>query len=145
MGIQNILKNLRDGIAYTYSWLVICVLAISLINGTGTLSVSFLLKLLILCAWGTLSFVICFRTKAASRRGFMFSLTCFYIMFIPAEIAMFYLMGIFQNLGNPMVWVLFFTIIALLYIISLIIDILIMRKKAVEYTQKLDAYKGGLE
>ena len=145
MGIRNVLANLRDGVAFAYSWLVICVLAISLINGTDTLSVSFLLKLLVLCIWGALSFVVCFRTKALTKRGFIFSLTCFYVMFIPAEILMFYLMGIFEGSGSLILWVIFFTIIILMYIISLIIDVLIMRKKAVEYTEKLDAYKGGLK
>ena len=66
-------------------------------------------------------------------------------MFIPAEILMFYLMGIFEGSGSLSLWVIFFTIIILMYIISLIIDVLIMRKKAVEYTEKLDAYKGGLK
>ena len=58
---------------------------------------------------------------------------------------MFYLMGIFEGSGSLSLWVIFFTIIILMYIISLIIDVLIMRKKAVEYTEKLDAYKGGLK
>lgn len=145
MGIKEFLKTLRDGVAFTYSWLIICILAVSLINGRTTITAGFLLKLLILCIWGVLSFCLCFKTKMISRRGFIFSLTCFYILFIPAEIFMFYMMGIFQGNGSTALWTVFFTIIVLMYIISLIIDILIMKRKAVDYTEKLKAYKGGPE
>ena len=144
MGIKAILKNLRDGVAFAYSWLIICVLTVSLINGQSTITVSFLLKLLILCIWGAQSFCLCFRTRAVSRRGFIFSLTCFYILFIPAEIFMFYMMGIFQENGSTILWIIFFTIIVLMYLISLFIDILIMKRKAVDYTEKLNAYKDSL-
>ena len=70
----------------------------------------------------------------------MISLTCFYIMFIPAEIGLFYLMGIFKGPGSPAAWIIFLTMIAVMYIISVLIDNTIMKKDAVDYTQKFTEY-----
>ena len=57
---------------------------------------------------------------------------------------MFYMMGIFQENGSTILWIIFFTIIVLMYLISLLIDMLIMKRKAVDYTEKLNAYKDSL-
>lgn len=139
-GIRSLLAGLRDAIAYSFSWLVICVIAMQLISGKETITVDFLIKLFLLCFWGALCFTICFRNKGIEKRGFMFSLSCFYIMFIPVEILLFYMMGIFQKAGNIWIWIAFAGIIAGMYIISLLIDRMIMQKKAAVYTKKLAEY-----
>lgn len=61
-------------------------------------------------------------------------------MFIPAEIGLFYLMGIFKGAGSAAAWIVFIAIIAVMYIASLIIDNMIMKKNAVDYTRKLTEY-----
>ena len=139
--VKNILKGLRDATAYSFSWLVICVIMLLLILGKETISVGFLIKLLILCLWGSLCFTLCFGNNGIKKKGFMFSLTCFYILFIPVEMFMFYMMGIFKEFGSLGLWVVFLCIVAILYIISLMIDRFIMSKKAQIYTKKLSDYK----
>ena len=53
---------------------------------------------------------------------------------------MFYLMGIFERQGSRLEWVIFGIIIAVLYITSVLVDVLIMRKKADIYTEKIKTY-----
>ena len=138
--MKTTLKNIRDALAYGFSWLVICVLAASLLRGGETLRVSFLWKLLAMCLWGAICFSLCFQNQKMQKKGFQFSLTCFYALFIPAEIGLFYWMGIFQGKGSAAVWIGFFVIIAALYLISLVIDGR-MRKKAALYSRKLKEYQ----
>ena len=78
------------------------------------------------------------------KKGFIVQLTVFYVLFVPAEIIFFYSMGLFNGAGNMISWIIFFVIIALLYILALLIDVLIMKKQAVSYTEKLEEYKNGL-
>ncbi|MCR5213913.1 MAG: hypothetical protein K6E10_05825 [Eubacterium sp.] len=139
--IKNLLKGLRDGTAYSFSWLMVCLIVVLILSGNETVSTLFLIKLFIICVWGSLSFTICFRNRWIEKKGFMFSLTCFYILFIPVEILMFYMMGLFKGNGSLGVWIVFFSIVIILYIISLIIDRLIMTRKADIYTKKLSEYK----
>ncbi len=139
--IKNMLKGLREATAYSFSWLTICVLTVLLFSGKETVSVEFLIKLLILCVWGSLCFTFCFGNKGIKKKGFMFALTCFYIFFIPVEVFMFYMMGIFKVFRSVGLWAVFGGIVVILYIISLMIDRFIMNKKAQIYTQKLSDYK----
>ena len=138
--IKNYLKGLRDATVYSFAWLMICVIAAMLVSGNETVTVGFLIKLFILCFWGAICFTVCFRNKGIQKRGFVFELTCFYILFIPVEVIMFYLMGIFQKSASPVLWIVFACIVALMYITSLVIDKVIMRKKAALYTKKLMEY-----
>ena len=110
-----------------------------------TISVKFLLKVLALSAWASISFVACFENDKIRKKGFMFSLTCFYVVFIPVEILMFYFMEIFRNVGTPTLWISFATIVILSYLLSALIDWIVMRKKADLYTDKLERYKKSSE
>ena len=139
-GLKIFLKGIRDAVAYCFSWLVICVMLVSLLAGNDIVTVSFLIKLFILCLWGAISFTVCFRNKAFAKKGFMFSLTIFYILFIPVEILMFYMMGIFQSTGSPGLWIIFAVIVVGMYIVSAVIDSIVMKKKSEDYTKKLLEY-----
>lgn len=138
--IKDFLKYLRDAVAYSFAWLVICVIAVALITRNDVITVFFLVKLFCLCLWGSISFTLCFRNKRLEKRGFIFLLTLFYILFIPVEILMFYLMGIFLKTGSAGLWLIFLGIIVVMYIISVLIDKVVMKKKAEIYTKKLMDY-----
>ena len=142
--MKEYLKIFRDAAAYAYAWLTICVLAISIISGSESISTGFLLKLLGFCVWGSVSFVVAFVSSALKKRGFIVQLSVFYVLFIPVELFFFYSMGLFSGTGNTASWILFFVIIALLYVLALLIDMLIMKKHAVSYTEKLEEYKNSL-
>ena len=50
-------------------------------------------------------------------------------------------MGIFQRGGSgAALWIIFFSVIGVLYITSLVIDKIVMKKKGEDYTQKLREY-----
>lgn len=140
----NFLAATRNAFAAIFAWLVICVIVVALIGRSETISVKFLLKVLALSAWAAISFVACFGNDKIRKKGFMFSMTCFYVVFIPVEILMFYFMGIFQNGGTPALWIGFGVIVLLFYLVSALIDWIVMRKKADVYTQKLEQYKKSI-
>ncbi len=139
--MKDFLKYTRDALCYLFAWLVICVMLTSLISGKTMLEFSFLWKLLAFCVWGAVTFTFCFLTKRMQRRGFLFSLTCFYVLFIPVEVIFFYVTGIFEEVGNAAIWTIFFVIIAALYLASALIDFFIMRKRAKDYTKRLEEYR----
>ncbi len=142
--MKEYLKYFRDATAFLFAWLTICILIICLINGSESIRVSSLLKLLGFCIWSSASFVTAFMSSYMKKKGFIVQLSVFYILFIPAEIIFFYSMGVFSGTGNMISWIAFFVIIALLYILALLIDVFIMKKQAVSYTEKLEAYKQSL-
>ncbi|MCR5250764.1 MAG: hypothetical protein K6E50_09185 [Lachnospiraceae bacterium] len=134
------LKNMRNGLAFSYSWLVLCCVIVSLINGSGTISVLFLVKLFVLCLWGAAAFTLCFLNGRVQKKGFLFCLSLFYLLFIPAEIGMFYLMGLFTSAGSRLQWILLGAIVIVCYLGCLLIDALIMKRRAVLYTEKMKEY-----
>ena len=119
--VKQILCGIRDGMAYAFSWLVICTVAVSLIGGKDAVPV-------------------CFKTQRIQKKGFIFSLTLFYILFIPVEVLMFFAMHIFSGTGNPVGWIVFGVIVALSYLLSLLIDHFVMKRDAEVYTRKILDY-----
>ena len=85
-------------------------------------------------------FAISFKSRFIQKRGFIFSLTVAYILFIPVEILMFYLMGIFSTGGNLISWIIFGGIVVMAYIISVLVDVIVMRKNAEIYTTRMHEY-----
>ena len=139
---KKLLTYFRNALAFSYSWLVLCsaLAAGMLAKENAVISVSFLLKLLLLCAWASFSFVFAFCTKFMKKRGFVFDLTIFFAMFVPVEILMFYWMKIFTGSGFTVFWIAFVAIVVVCYFTALLIDVIIMRRRAGEYTKKLLEY-----
>ena len=138
--VKEIFIYIRNGLSFLFTWLVICSVILTVAGGNDTISVSYIVKLFVLCLWAVISFTLCFINTRMQKKGFIFSLTLFYILFIPAEIAMFYLMGIFNGRGNKIMWGIFAVVVILMYLAAVLIDYLIMKKKAAEYTQKMHDY-----
>ncbi len=138
--IKEFLAFFRNGMAFTFSWLVICTMIVSLLSGQESVSVALLLKIFALCLWGVITFAFCFKNRRIQKKGFIFSLTLFYILFIPVEIAMFYFMGIFDSKGNMTFWIIFGGVVAVLYLTSVLIDVLVMKKNGKIYTEKMNEY-----
>ncbi|MBR3341211.1 MAG: hypothetical protein IKG30_06300 [Clostridiales bacterium] len=138
--IKKLLVYFRNALAFSYSWLVLCTVLVSLAGGNSEVTVLFLLKLLTLCAWGSFCFVFSFCTRFMRKRGFVADLTVFFLLFVPAEVLMFYLMGIFEGTGTPALWITLAVIVAVFYVSALCIDIFVMRRRSKEYTEKLMDY-----
>lgn len=137
--IKKLLVYFRNALAFSFAWLVLCVMLASF-AGDGNITAVFLLKVLALCAWGSLCFVFSFCTKFMKKKGFIFCLTVFFLLFIPVEVLMFYLMGIFVGIGTPALWITLGAIVVASYVSSILIDVIVMRKRAREYTAKLKEY-----
>lgn len=137
---KRLLVLFRNALAFSFAWLVLCVALVSLF-GDGNLTAQFLLKVFALCAWGSVSFVFSFFTDFMKKKGFIFCLTVFFLLFIPVEVLMFYFMGIFVGVGTPVMWILLGSLIAASYVGCILIDVFVMRKRAKEYTAKLMEYK----
>ena len=147
--IKKLLVYFRNALAFSYSWLVLCC---ALIGYAGTqiplyysgvypaLRVDVLLKIFLLCAWGSACFVFAFFTKIMKKRGFLFDLTIFFILFVPVEILMFYWMDLFRVAGTVKMWIILGVFILICYIACIIIDVCIMRKRSKVYTDKLMEY-----
>ena len=127
--------------SFVFAWLVICSVILNIALGSKSISIAFLIKLFVLCLWGVITFGICFLTKKMQKKGFIFSLTIFYVLFIPVEVAMFYFMGMFSTKGNVIVWSIFGAIVVLTYITCLVIEFFVLKKRAADYTKKVLEYK----
>ena len=138
--IKKLLAYFRNALAFSYSWLVLLTVLFSLAGGNREVTVLFLLKLLALCAWGSLGFVFSFFTEFMKKRGFVLDLTIFFLLFVPFEILIFYLTGIFEGAGTPVLWISLAVIVAVFYVSAILIDVFIMRKRAKKYTEKLMDY-----
>ena len=146
--IKKLLVYFRNALAFSYSWLVLCSALVGILYAGLDFRVAVgysikcetLLKLLALCAWGSACFVFAFFTKLMKKRGFVFDLTVFFVLFIPVEILMFYWMNIFSSAGTVTLWIVLGIVVAICYICCLLIDLLIMRKRSKVYTDKLNEY-----
>lgn len=138
--IKDLLILLRDGIALTFTWLMFIVVIASFILGADTIAVSYIVKIFALCVWGVFSFIVSFKFDKVTKRGFIFSLTVFYALFIPVEVVLFYLIGMFKSSGSILQWISFGAIVIAAYLAALFIDIFVFRKKEKLYTEKIREY-----
>ncbi|MBO4701469.1 MAG: hypothetical protein J5625_02270 [Lachnospiraceae bacterium] len=138
---KDFLIYFRNAMSFAFAWLVICSVILNIALGSKSISIAFLIKLFVLCLWGVITFGICFLTKKMQKRGFIFSLTLFYVLFIPVEVLMFYFMGMFSTKGNIIVWSIFGAIVVLTYIICLVIEFFVLKKREAVYTEKVLEFK----
>lgn len=137
------LKKIRDYTAYIFSWLAILILIASFVSGNVSVSAELLGKTLLLSVIAAVSLTVAFTRTVIRRKGFLFRINFFVLVFIPAEIAVFYWMGIFSGAGTPVQWLIFFGVILFLYIVSVGIGTLACRKEGRAMNDMLDNYKKG--
>ena len=137
------LKKIRDYTAYIFSWLTIIILIVSFISGNVSISALLFARILLLSAIAAVSCTVAFTRTVIRRKGFLFRINLFALVFIPAEIAVFYRIGIFAGTGTPVQWQIFFGVILFLYIVSVGIGTLACRKEGRSINNMLDNYKKG--
>ena len=67
--MKEFLKNTRDALAYSFSWLVICLMAFLLIRRGDTIRVMSLVRVFALCLWGAVCFALCFKNAKLQKKG----------------------------------------------------------------------------
>jgi len=137
------LKKIRDYTAYIFSWLTILIVIVSFIGGNISISAAVLAKVLLLSFIAAVSCTVAFTRAVIRKKGFLFRINLFALVFIPAETAVFYWIGIFSGAGTPAQWLIFFGVILLLYIVSVGIGTLACRKEGRSLNNMLDDYKKG--
>ena len=137
------LKKIRDYTAYIFSWLTIIILIVSFISGNMSISALLIARILLLSVIAAVSCTVAFTRTVIRRRGFLFRINLFALVFIPAEIAVFYRIGIFDGAGTTVQWLIFFGVILLLYIVAVGIGTLACRKEGRDINDMLDNYKKG--
>ncbi len=137
------LKKTRDYTAYIYSWLTILIIIVSFIGGNINISPALLAKILLLSAIAAVSCTAAFTRTVIRKKGFLFRINLFALVFIPAEIAVFFWIGIFSGSGTVYQWLIFFGVILFLYIVSVCIGTLVCKKEGRTLNNMLDDYKKG--
>lgn len=138
--VGDFFKIIRNGVSFSFSWLVLCLMIIGLTNDVKSVEVMLLFKLLGLCLYAVFCFTLFFTDAVIRKKGFIFRLSCFFVTFIPVEIMFFYAMNIFENKGEPVQWSIFGGIVLLFYIGCILLDWIVCKRKGVEYTNLLQAY-----
>ena len=137
---KELFTYLRNGIAFSFSWLVMCTLVWCGFNGMDSIKIEFLFQLLVLCFGATLSFIVCFMNVFLKKKSFIFRLTLFYLLFIPVEIILFFRMHVFKNIGCMTQWLIFAAVVLSLYLMCVLLDWTVFRKKGIQYTKQVNAY-----
>ena len=65
-------RVIRNGISLSFTWLVLCLMIVCLINGVTSLDVSMLFKLFGLCLYAVLCFILFFTDAFIRKKGFIF-------------------------------------------------------------------------
>lgn len=140
INVKELFIELRNGLCFSFTWLVICCMAIAIINARFVIPLRILMALFVLCFWAVLSFIVCFRDVFIKKKGFIFRLSLFYVMFIPAEVHCFFSMRVFKVTGTILEWTIFAIIVIGLYVTCVLIDRIVCKKQGERYTDKLLAY-----
>lgn len=141
MRLKNVCTMFRNGLAFSFAWLVMVILIIALITGTASISTVFLAKLFLLCIGAAMLFAISFSEELLKKSSFIKRLTLFVLTFIPLEVLIFYWMGLFKGTGKPGQWLIFVGSIIVMYLISLILDVTVYANRGKKYTSQLNEYK----
>ncbi len=139
--MNQFLRYFRNFLVLSYAWLVLLATVLCAAGGKTELRTATLLKLFGFCFGAALFFALTFSRVLIRRKGFMFRLTIFLILFVPLEIACFYSIGLFSGAAQFGKWMLFVGIIGICYVVSLLVDLLVLRRKGREYTALLEAYR----
>lgn len=129
----------RNALCFSYAWLALCSAIASIVTGNNAIAPTFLLELLFFCGWGSLCFTLCFANPAIRKRGFLFSLTLFFLAFAPVEALSLHHLGAFED-GNSASWIVFGAVLTACYLSCLFLDARIFKKASDLYTERLNEH-----
>jgi len=132
---------LRNGFAFVFSWLVILITIIGILEGGKAIRINAILGAALISLVGVICFVIFFSDAFIRNKSFIFRLTFAAIVFVPSEIAGLYIAGFFSNRGNLGQWFIFTGLVVAFYGICVLIDNTIYKKQGKKYTVELLKYQ----
>ncbi|MCR4617694.1 MAG: hypothetical protein K5669_05855 [Lachnospiraceae bacterium] len=131
----------RNGFAFVFSWLVIIISVKALIEGGEGIRLSAVFGAAFISIVGVLCFVVFFSDAFIKNKSFISRLTFAVIVFVPGEIAGFYMSGVFKGKGSMIQWLVFTGVVLVLYGICIVIDKTLCKKQGKEYTLQLMKYQ----
>ncbi|MDO5027981.1 MAG: hypothetical protein Q4E36_01835 [Bacillota bacterium] len=132
---------LRNGFAFSTTWLLIICLAYCHIFKEQTISTDLLRKLLIFAFGGVLIFNLIFTRLLIKKWTFNLRLTAFMLVFGLYESLAFSWLGFFSGRASLVQWLIFIGLVAVLYFISLAIYQVYSKKQGEIYTENLRKYQ----
>ncbi len=132
---------MRNGTAFCISWFLLLLVIAHSLSHTESISTLALAKMMLLSAGGVLLFCIFFTRLFLRRWQFLPRLTCCILSVGIYECAGLYWLGVFRGSGGIIPWVIFASILFLLYLLCIGIYQIYSRKKGRLYTQALQKYQ----
>lgn len=139
--VKKFLVWMRNGIAFSFTWLTLLVLMRNALFGIELISTIAVFQLLVFVTGGVFLFTVLFSGIWMRKSGFVTRLTVFMLLFSVYEGFCFYCFGLFGEQGSFLPWLLFTGIIVLLYFLCIGIFQVYSSKKGTEYTQALQRYQ----
>ena len=137
---KNFLAYIRNGLCFSFTWLLLMLMEGAVFSGIKAIEVGFLFKVFLMCLYGAVCFAVCFTDFLIRTKGFIFRLTILFITFIPVEVFTFYKLNIFAGKGTALEWTIFAVIVISFYITCLVLDRTKFKDKGERYTQLLNEY-----
>lgn len=141
--IKNFLAWMRNGISFSFTWLMLLLVGRNCLYQIDTVSTEMLVELFGLTAGGTFLFTLFFSKLFFTRMLFVPRLTGFMITFSIFECMCFYHMGFFVTDGSLVKWGGFIAILFISYGLCLISNYLYGKKHEALYTNALHKYQEG--
>lgn len=138
---KNFLAYVRNGLCFSYTWLLLMLMEGAAFSGIKAIEVGFLFKVFLMCLYGSVCFAVCFTDFVIRTKGFIFRLTVLFVTFIPVEVFTFYKLNLFAGKGTAREWLIFGAIVVSLYVTCLVLDKTKYKDKGEKYTRLLNEYK----
>lgn len=132
---------LRNGISFCVTWFLLLLLMRNQILDIDSLSTDSLLKMLLFVTGGVLIFSLIFTKVIIKKWRFVTRLTWFMILISIYECIGFYWLGLFEDKGTVIQWLIFAGIVLASYFISIGIYSQYSKKRGELYTQALQNYQ----
>lgn len=132
---------LRNGISFCVTWFLLLLVIRNQILDIDSLSTDGLSKMLLFVTGGVLIFNLIFTKVIIKKWRFVTRLTWFMILISIYECIGFYWLGLFEDKGNVIQWLIFAGIVLASYFISIGIYSQYSKKRGELYTQALQRYQ----
>ena len=132
---------MRNGIAFVTTWFLILLLVYSAITGIKVIQTATLIKMLVWIIGAVFIFNLFFTKILFKKWSFLKRLSTFMILISIYELVGFYWFNFFTGKENLFQWLIFISIVLVLYAVSIFIYQRISKKQGEIYTDALKHYQ----
>lgn len=132
---------MRNGISFGVTWFLILLLAASYALNLSEITTAVLSRMVILVVGGVFLFCVSFTKLFFVRWSFLKRISFFMALLCIYQVAGFYWIGFFKNIGTVAQWGIYAGIVLVLYLCCVLIYHAYYSKKSKIYTQALNEYQ----